>query len=123
MKSGYILILIILLFTACGSSDDCIEVNYDNPFIIEINQDYCLPDGTVLQAEAFVNNYCPCLAECIWEGELVIEMLIGGSPYSFHSTDMINMEEAPFDLVIELVNLPIEICGEITGANIIISKK
>lgn len=33
---------------------------------------YCLPDDSELVITSIMDSYCPCDADCIWQGEAVI---------------------------------------------------
>ncbi len=70
----YICILgFIISFTGCGDSDDDCNQSFGTPFKVEVGETYCLPDGSELFIDSITDSYCPCNADCIWQGEALIE--------------------------------------------------
>ena len=51
---------------------DCEEVVYDMPFEAEIGGEYCFTDGSTLFITEFNVSYCPCDAQCVWQGETAV---------------------------------------------------
>jgi len=103
MKKNFLLTILALGFlcTACNkdgndtSSLECQDVNYSSAFSIEANNKYCFPDEVSLTILDIKNEFCPCFANCIWEGEMVIDMqwiLASGETtiFSFHQAATIN---------------------------------
>lgn len=71
-KIGFLIVLLASLLSGCNKSENnstCVEIGYDQMFNLESDIKYCLPDGNWLMAISITNEYCPCHAVCIWEGE------------------------------------------------------
>ncbi|MFT4568686.1 MAG: hypothetical protein ACI9FN_003655 [Saprospiraceae bacterium] len=64
-------IVIILGILSCEDKMDC-ETEFDTPFVAEVGEEYCFPDGAVLLISEFSTSYCPCNASCVWQGETVV---------------------------------------------------
>lgn len=62
---------ILLALIACGDIDSCQEL-FDIPFEIRLGESYCLEDGSSLDIIEISSSYCPCAADCIWQGETVV---------------------------------------------------
>ena len=62
--------LIFLGVTACVG-EDCLS--YNMSFEVNEGKSYCFDDGLIIEITSISNSYCPCNAQCIWEGEAVIE--------------------------------------------------
>lgn len=62
--------LVSTLF-ACGDKMDC-DTAFDVPFIAEVGEEYCFPDGSTLLISEITSSYCPCDAVCAWQGETVV---------------------------------------------------
>lgn len=72
--SKFFLLLLLFSFSlGCTNSDPvCTDVEYDTPFTIEKGGNYCFPDGNYFEVTSLLNAFCPCNAECIWGGEMLI---------------------------------------------------
>jgi len=72
------IILSIFLLAACGDdvkrSNSCQDVEFDISFSIQVGESACLPDGRSLRLLEARDEFCPCGAVCIWEGQLVIKL-------------------------------------------------
>ena len=65
----------VALFSCSGmDSETCTEVKFTDAFTVETGETYCLEDGTELEITALNNEFCPCFAVCVWEGEMTINM-------------------------------------------------
>jgi len=76
---SYITVLTLTLFTSCseqiidnGGITACKEVDYGDVFEMELNEAVCFPDGNEMILKVVEDQFCPCEAVCIWQGELVI---------------------------------------------------
>lgn len=73
-------ILAITFLISCGedpiieSSSFCQQIQFDNQFEMQVGQTACLPDGRSFTLLEVRDEFCPCLALCIWEGQLVMKM-------------------------------------------------
>lgn len=67
----FFMLWVTVLVMACSSEEDC-DRPFDRPFVVEKGATYCLPDGARLTIEDITTSYCPCNANCVWEGEAVI---------------------------------------------------
>jgi len=56
---------------SCSDSLDC-ETEFDTPFSVTKGEEYCFPDGSTLLVTEFSSSYCPCDANCFWQGETVV---------------------------------------------------
>ena len=76
MKMTYLLpiLLLSMLCMACSDSESCVDVDYNNTFSVEEDGQYCFPDGSALTVVGFRNEFCPCEAVCVWQGQMIIEM-------------------------------------------------
>lgn len=110
--SLFAIILFVLSIISCNKSDDsakldCIEINYEQVFTLELDKSYCLPDGNVITVNSFSNQYCPCYISCIWQGEMTAEIsyLIDGvsEKLTYHEeltgTDVENIDDIPGGLI------------------------
>ncbi len=105
-----------MMFISACTKQDCglVEVNYDEYFTINKCGKYSFPDENYFEVKNLVNEFCPCNAECFWEGEMILffsanmdgiamDSTIGSSeqtnkifvkePYTMHFKD-IEFEEA-----------------------------
>jgi hypothetical protein len=70
------LIAATLLFISCAKTDDdvekkdCIEIEFNSSFSIVLDDEVCFPDGSGFIVKTISDEFCPCDAVCIWEGEL-----------------------------------------------------
>ncbi len=64
-------LLVILGILSCGDKMDC-DTEYDTPFVAEVGEEYCFPDGSLFLISGFNYSYCPCDAVCVWQGETVV---------------------------------------------------
>lgn len=75
-----LLFLAITLCVSCGedpiiqSSPLCQQIEFDNTFEIKVGETACLPNGRSFKIEEVRDEFCPCLAICIWEGQLVMKI-------------------------------------------------
>lgn len=67
----FISILFLFLLLACGDSESCI-VAFNESFEVIEGESYCLEDGSSLEISEILSSYCPCNADCIWQGEATI---------------------------------------------------
>ena len=72
------LLSISLLFFSCDKNIDlrksCQDIQFYTTFEMKVGESACLPDGrSILLLEAR-DEFCPCLALCIWEGQLIIKL-------------------------------------------------
>ena len=70
------LIFASLLILSCSKADDntekkdCTEVEYNVSFSLALNDEVCFPDGSSFIVKTITDEFCPCYAYCVWEGEL-----------------------------------------------------
>lgn len=67
----YVTFLLIVLTMSCGGDDNCNNA-FGEPFEVKTGRTYCLPDGSELSITSIIDSYCPCDADCIWQGEAVV---------------------------------------------------
>jgi len=65
----------VLLLTSCAKQEqteknECQEVEYEKSFSMRIDEKVCFPDGNEFSLELITSEICPCLAYCIWQGEI-----------------------------------------------------
>ena len=72
---------IIFLLAACSKSDNmdtstrsCVDIEYNVAFNLKVGDSACLPDGRSINLIEARDEFCPCLALCIWEGQLSIKL-------------------------------------------------
>lgn len=95
----------LLAFMSCSKSDSCTEVSYSEAFKIEADESYCFDDGTELQIRSINNEFCPCEAVCIWEGQMTVDMtwtFPGQDPLEFihNGASTVANEELPMGLLV-----------------------
>jgi len=66
-----LIVLLFSVFFACGDKLDC-DTAFDTPFTVEVGEEYCFPDGSTLLITEITSSYCPCNAQCVWQGETVV---------------------------------------------------
>lgn len=69
----------LLLFVAACIKEEvatCTEVVYETLFTIEADKNYCFDDGSEIRVDSIENALCPCDADCIWGGEILIHLQI-----------------------------------------------
>jgi len=65
-----------LLILSCSKIDDntekkdCTQVDYNSSFSIVFGEEVCFPDGSGFIVKTITDEFCPCDAVCVWEGEL-----------------------------------------------------
>ncbi len=64
-------IIIITLFVSCSSDSDCVN-SFGTPFEVREGRTFCLPDNSSIVVDEISESYCPCMVDCLWEGEAVI---------------------------------------------------
>ncbi len=70
-----VLLFTIATFAACSKSSDsvsCEQVQFDAAFFMTVGSTACLPDGRTIELLSATDSFCPCLALCVWEGQLDI---------------------------------------------------
>lgn len=131
MSCKYIFSCIFLsvICIACSDSDEpetkseaCIDVEYNETFAVEVDGQYCFPDGTELKVNAFRNDFCPCNVICVWQGQMVIEMeWTDGTEvveFEYQSDDNPNFDNSlPNGAVISDLDEDIEFITPCTDAN------
>ena len=77
MKTIIAILSIILLF-ACDKdvekTSSCQDIQFDTSFEMKVGESACLPDGRTIRLLEAKDEFCPCLAVCIWEGQLTIKL-------------------------------------------------
>lgn len=77
MKTIIAILSIILLF-ACDKdvekTSSCQDIQFDTSFEMKVGESACLPDGRTIRLLEVKDEFCPCLAVCIWEGQLTIKL-------------------------------------------------
>jgi len=85
MKHLFILLIITIAFSSCSktNSPDCIDVFYDEHFTIQEGNNYCFPDGNSIEIKQLKNEFCPCDAVCVWEGQMMLNytLIYDGNTY------------------------------------------
>lgn len=73
--------IIIFLISSCSKSENlgtstlsCIDIEYNVAFNLKVGDSACLPDGRLIRLLEAKDEFCPCLAVCIWEGQLSIKL-------------------------------------------------
>lgn len=91
------ILVLCLSISSCSKNEaelDCIPIGYNQVFNLMIDKIYCLPDGNEITAKTINNEYCPCNAICIWQGEANLDMVynINGieESYLFHGETHLN---------------------------------
>ncbi len=72
---SFILLLSCLVFISCKDDDDdmtCEDVDYGVTLLVQEGDNFCFPDGFEMRIAALNNEYCPCGAVCVWEGQLTV---------------------------------------------------
>ena len=71
-----VLLLPCLLLVSCRDEDDdtCIEADYGVTLLVEVGDTYCFSDELEMKIVSLNNEFCPCGVDCVWEGQLAIEM-------------------------------------------------
>jgi len=64
-------IVIAVFLISCSSDSDCAN-SFGTPFEVREGRTFCLPDNSSIVIDEISESYCPCDAQCIWEGEAVI---------------------------------------------------
>ena len=70
------LIFASLLILSCNKADDntekkdCTEVEFNTSFSVVLDEEVCFPDGSGFIIKTITDEFCPCFANCVWEGEL-----------------------------------------------------
>lgn len=77
---NYFKLLVLLLglaLVSCSDGDEktCTDVTYSTEFTVASGSSYCFPDGIELAITTLNNEFCPCNVECIWEGQMTIDMV------------------------------------------------
>jgi len=66
-------IIMVIGCISCGSESDCGNA-FGTPFDIREGRTYCLTDDTSIVIDEISESYCPCNADCIWEGEAQVTL-------------------------------------------------
>ncbi len=96
-----ILAFVILAMASC-SDNSCEEVSYNDVFDVSQGEVYCLPDGAQLEINELINAYCPCEAICVWEGQMMLEVVWTDAAGTVHTGQVNthpNIEPSPLDEV------------------------
>jgi len=63
----------MMLIAACTKQDcEMVDVNYGEYFTIKTCGKYIFPDNNFFEVKCLRNEFCPCNALCIWEGEMIL---------------------------------------------------
>jgi|GEM_PF-4653714 len=66
------------LFISCDKdierTNSCQDIELEMTFRIKVGESACLPDGRSLRILEVRDEFCPCLATCVWEGQLVMKI-------------------------------------------------
>ena len=77
MKTIITILFLTLLF-ACGKevkrTNSCQDIEFDTTFEMKVGESACLPDGRSIRLLEAKDEFCPCLAVCVWEGQLSITL-------------------------------------------------
>jgi hypothetical protein len=68
-------LLFILLISACCSKEesvDCIDSKYDQELTVELGDVVCFDDGNSFEVRTIADEFCCCLCDCIWAGQLSV---------------------------------------------------
>lgn len=79
-----------------GDAKNCTDVAYSTEFTIEPGSSYCFSDGVELSITSLNNEFCPCNVECIWEGQMTIDMvwtLTDGSTLDYNYQAAVQMQQ------------------------------
>ena len=68
----YLAFVSLLFIISCSSDSDCNNA-FGTPFEVREGRTFCLPDNSSIIVDDISESYCPCFADCIWEGEAVIQ--------------------------------------------------
>lgn len=68
-----------------GTNNDCQSIEFNNKFEAKVGVKYCVDDDNSLTIKSIDNQLCPCNADCIWEGEYILDLAIvaKGKQYSY----------------------------------------
>lgn len=120
-------LVLVALFTNCETDPSiCKSINYSEKFEVTKGQVYCFDDGQSFTVNRFDNQFCPCKQVCIWEGELLIEMILNDgqslTDYTFHSSGKVESGAPPNGWKIELAEPAGDGCSDIVSAVLVITK-
>lgn len=124
-----ILIALTISIISCGKNDDCIDVAYDTAFTIEAGESYCFSDDMSITIENLDNQFCPCNAVCVWEGQMEVEMTItiDGEEYDYiHYGAAVVGDSIQLPIVLDITTDDIEFseaCTESVPSPSIVSAK
>jgi len=129
-KSLIIISLVLFSFAFFSSCERdipiCKTISFDEKFEVIEGRSYCSNNGKSFTISRFINNYCPCDAVCIWEGELLIEMVFNSgeefTDFTFYSSGKTVNTSPPNGWKIELAEPAGDGCTEITNAFLIVSQ-
>jgi len=99
-------LFLLVLFSSCKDEDSCTSVDYEVAFLLEAGQNYCFPDDTQLEVKTLNNEYCPCDVQCIWGGQMTVDMVWthpdGTETVYKHNSaaDIISNEQIPDGIVV-----------------------
>ncbi len=62
----------ITIILSLSTFESCVDIEYDTPFEMAVGSSVCLPDGRRMELMTANDSFCPCLAVCVWEGQLDI---------------------------------------------------
>ena len=66
----YILISLCATFISC--TENCDIQNVGTPFQVVEGETYCFTNNRSVEILEISDSYCPCNANCVWEGEATI---------------------------------------------------
>jgi hypothetical protein len=68
-----------------GSNNNCQTINFNDKFQAKVGEKYCVNDENSMTIKSIDNQLCPCNADCIWEGEYILdlEIIAEGKQYSY----------------------------------------
>ena len=100
MRALFLLALLSVLTSCTKNNSDCTSIEYNKAFIAEVGEQYCVDDKNYVRIDKVDNQLCPCNADCIWEGEFIVNMSVTADgksyEYSFGSSEK-TIDEEPFD--------------------------
>ncbi len=100
MKASIFLVFLTILISCNKNDSSCTSIDYDKSFIAEVGEVYCIDNDNTIRIDSIENQVCPCLAQCVWEGEFIIHMSVTADgvahTYSFGSAPE-TIDIQPFD--------------------------
>lgn len=107
--------VIILIFSCTkATNSDCETIRFNDKFQAKVGEKYCVNDSNSLTIKSIDNQLCPCNADCIWEGEFILdlEIIAEGKQYSYQlGTSSFTPDIQPFeDFKVKFLDISPDTC-------------